>query len=588
MKFKSFVFLAISFLITNYSNAQAPSFFHSIKKGSPSKRVEVANEVFIKNIQSLDSLSAFKELESLKKWSIENGDPSMTVSALLFMAQYEENLKQPRCNDKKVLSLFNEANKVANANSLAYESAKSIFAKGVFYFHRYKFGPAFENCNNAIDQFRKIGLNKIPGSFMFLTDLGLIYYDFNEFDKALHLFIEATSYKPANTWQEKMNLTAIGLIYQKNGNFDSAYYFHEKARNVAIKENDSTWIGITSGNIGAILMSKGKLKKAIPFLNMDVKYSAKAKEWTSSAGALIKLAKISIVNNNIEEALNQLYSADTMLKKTNSFTLNSQLYEEYAIAYEIVNNTKKALYFRKQFELTKDSLNKKYNEKLYRDINVKIEAERHLSALRQIEDAKQKAFLKRNLIILILIIILISTLVVLKKIKQQSQNDKIISNQAKKILEIETNATKEKLLSANQKLEAYKENIHLKTKLIDDFQTEISALQQQITGPNNGDKIILLQELLQSTILTEDDWVSFKNLFENVHKGFFIRLRERLPNVTMAETRLITLTRIDLSDREMSAMLGISIDAVRKTRYRLRKKISQVDEILFEELVASI
>jgi DNA-binding CsgD family transcriptional regulator len=35
-------------------------------------------------------------------------------------------------------------------------------------------------------------------------------------------------------------------------------------------------------------------------------------------------------------------------------------------------------------------------------------------------------------------------------------------------------------------------------------------------------------------------------------------------------------------------MLGISIDAVRKTRHRLRKKLNDNEQLNFEDLIASI
>ena len=73
-----------------------------------------------------------------------------------------------------------------------------------------------------------------------------------------------------------------------------------------------------------------------------------------------------------------------------------------------------------------------------------------------------------------------------------------------------------------------------------------------------------------------------------MHKGYIVRLKSQYPSFTFSEIRLILLSRLDLSDREISRMLGISIDAVRKTRHRLRKKLNDNEQLNFEDLIASI
>jgi DNA-binding CsgD family transcriptional regulator len=47
--------------------------------------------------------------------------------------------------------------------------------------------------------------------------------------------------------------------------------------------------------------------------------------------------------------------------------------------------------------------------------------------------------------------------------------------------------------------------------------------------------------------------------------------------VTEAEKRLLALTKLEMSNSEIAAMLGISPESVIKTRYRLRKKVGDED-----------
>ncbi|MEJ7684517.1 MAG: hypothetical protein WKG06_43050 [Segetibacter sp.] len=65
-------------------------------------------------------------------------------------------------------------------------------------------------------------------------------------------------------------------------------------------------------------------------------------------------------------------------------------------------------------------------------------------------------------------------------------------------------------------------------------------------------------------------------------------MREKFPDLSPAELRLLILTKLNLSAREMANMLGISIDAIRKSRYRLRKKLNLEEESNLEELIQQV
>lgn len=96
----------------------------------------------------------------------------------------------------------------------------------------------------------------------------------------------------------------------------------------------------------------------------------------------------------------------------------------------------------------------------------------------------------------------------------------------------------------------------------------------------------LTAPLKEMQILTKEDWENFLVMFEGANPGYLIELANRFPNLTAAETRLILLTKIGLAKKEIADMLGVSPDTVKKTRYRLRKKLG-VQGQLMEELFPS-
>ena len=80
----------------------------------------------------------------------------------------------------------------------------------------------------------------------------------------------------------------------------------------------------------------------------------------------------------------------------------------------------------------------------------------------------------------------------------------------------------------------------------------------------------------------------FGQLFEKVHSGYLYRVKEKIPGLTPAETRLMALVKLQLSTKEMAAVLGISPNSVRSTWSRLRKKLNLPEEGTMEELLEII
>jgi DNA-binding CsgD family transcriptional regulator len=128
-------------------------------------------------------------------------------------------------------------------------------------------------------------------------------------------------------------------------------------------------------------------------------------------------------------------------------------------------------------------------------------------------------------------------------------------------------------------LDDFTQSLREKTDVVEKLRDELA---RHTEGVNQQ---AWFDQLTQATILTEGQWRSFRQKFENVHTDFFNRLQLQIPTVTEAEKRLLALTKLEMSNGEIAAMLGISPESVTKTRYRLRKKVGDED---LERLVGSL
>ena len=137
-------------------------------------------------------------------------------------------------------------------------------------------------------------------------------------------------------------------------------------------------------------------------------------------------------------------------------------------------------------------------------------------------------------------------------------------------------------VSAKDQLKMFTENIIEKTNLIEKLESRIKGKETTL------EQHVIITELSQQTILTEEDWNKFKSLFEKIYPGFFISLKEKFPDITLAEQRMAALTRLQLTPKQMASMLGISVDSVHKTRQRLRQRLRVSQESSLEEIIAGI
>jgi len=157
------------------------------------------------------------------------------------------------------------------------------------------------------------------------------------------------------------------------------------------------------------------------------------------------------------------------------------------------------------------------------------------------------------------------------------------SDYEKKVLQLLLEKTKSenKLIASNRTLNSYRDFLHEKNQ-------QIEALQSEIKKNKNSSSFYLeksegeLQKLLESHLLTDENWKNFKNAFILQYPKYWQYLKEEFPDLTESNLRIITLKKLQMNNTEISRIAGVTIDAVKKAKQRLRKKYGEKYEELFE------
>ncbi|RYF86087.1 MAG: hypothetical protein EON98_04720 [Chitinophagaceae bacterium] len=132
-------------------------------------------------------------------------------------------------------------------------------------------------------------------------------------------------------------------------------------------------------------------------------------------------------------------------------------------------------------------------------------------------------------------------------------------------------------VSAREQLALFTQVLLEKNKQIENLS---ASLVQQTTDNN--------EELVQQTLLTDYDWNRFRTLFEKTHPAFFTNLKALAPAITQSEMRLAALIKLNLDNKQMASMQGISVSSLRGNKTRLRQKLSLSPEKDLDELIKSL
>jgi DNA-binding CsgD family transcriptional regulator len=97
-----------------------------------------------------------------------------------------------------------------------------------------------------------------------------------------------------------------------------------------------------------------------------------------------------------------------------------------------------------------------------------------------------------------------------------------------------------------------------------------------------------IEEIKKAAILTDEDWENFRQSFEQIYPGYIERLRTKYSHITPAEIRIVVLSRLNLSHKEIANILGISAQSSRVTWHRLKKKLDINEHISLYDLSMEI
>ncbi|MFD0795812.1 transcriptional regulator [Mucilaginibacter litoreus] len=539
-----------------------PGLFASLKDPSENSRVKAARSIYKSNCRKMNRADAMHSLHDLIRLATKLNDKGLQCAVYDMCADYYS-----------VNRGYNQLSNQYYDQAIAFAQKQNMRMEAGIYQHRkanylFLYKKNTEACRYYLlseENLREVGFSKVPDIGNLFSETANFYYAVGDEDNARENLRYALKYQPEPSRTRVNIINTLGLSYRSAKEYKPAIKCFYSALSQAQQIGDSVWAAIAKGNIGSVYFLQQNYAKALPLIREDYQQSVKYKQVLNSGIALLRLVQINIKYNLFQEASLQLDTAYSILSHTGENALIEWVhyYELKAIVNEHTGNFSQASKYHNVAESLRDSVDKRDNIAAIDRVKMQWIKEKSHQEFNALRKAAENAAFKQNAIIIVLLLILIIIILIYNRQNLKAKKDKELLASEKLRLDAE-------LENAIDALHGYTENLREKNSIIEQFKIEIERLK----SPSDTVEIMAnLEKMVQAHIMTEENWTEFKKLFSRAHNSFLYNLRQ-YDGLSTTDTRLLTLIKLKLNNREMAGMLGITIDGVKKAKQRLRKKLN--------------
>ena len=448
-------------------------------------------------------------------------------------------------------------------------------------------------------------VNYKPGIARVYNIIGVYKTETGKYDSAELVFnkaIEMISDRPTNT--ELINLEGnLAYLYERTGRIEEASDIYHQLEEDLISSKDSIILPVIWYNHAMLLQNAGKDQLGMQYLNKSIRIS----EITNDTSLLTELYQ-----NKGDQFLNRgrydsaVYYMDKSLICASAIDNASAAIDALIMLARldsIKGDYKNALLKSRQVNTLKDTVFKRKLRNGLMSSELKYENERN-SALLELQQAELQATERQKLIYLILVgvailfVVLAGIVVILQRknflkskelieSRLEIQNLKVIKYQKEEEINRLTikNFTDE-LKMKDRELVNIALGMEQKNELLNSINQKINLLLSRVSSPENIEIIKEISSAIKLKQLESSETDLFNQRFSAIHEDFFIKLKALYPSLTKTDLRFCAYLKINLSSDQIANIQNVTNEAIRKTRYRIRKKLGLKPENSLEDYIS--
>jgi tetratricopeptide (TPR) repeat protein len=431
---------------------------------------------------------------------------------------------------------------------------------------------------------RKLGEDNFPGLSYARHHLGHMLYHSRDYELAVPVLMQAIKgfsrpetgkIDSIDAYYKMGSWNTLGLAFQKLEKYDSAFWAFHQALQIAEDHTLDFWTGLIKGNIGNVHFNLGEYEEAEPLLQTDVEQSIATQQYDNAANSLQLLARIDAGRNQPLRALEKLRKASGYWQHAPNHPGRVNLFEAYKIVFHQLDQADSLYVYSEKYQNLHDSLERVAFDNKAEIVKLRLDNQVAAYEIYSLNKEKRRITLIRNFTIGTILLLAGLAYVDFKRQKLKIQLQQQAAQERQRLAELEVQNAREQLVEFTRR-------ILEKSELVESLQEQL--LQKELTAEQHQ----MIVELTHQQLLTDADWDKFKSLFERVYPGFFISVRDRAPDITLAELRMAALIKLQLTSREAASLLGVSLDTIHKTRQRLKQRLQLSPEADLDHLVLSL
>lgn len=364
-----------------------------------------------------------------------------------------------------------------------------------------------------------------------------------QFEKSKSLFLEVEPYYIEQNYNNDLAgiYDNLGWGYAQQDSLDLAEYYYNKSLDISVQYGETSLIGLTLRHLGELYNKKGNYRKALQYMEDALQIAETTGTRKKMIGDLLEISKS--------------YAGLGRFKKAYEYHI-----EYHKLHEEILNkeNIERMNELEVQYQTEK-----KEKELIIKQNEIKL-----------LDERKQKAENEKLFLIISLIGATALAITIIYGLRQKMKRNKVEREKLDKDL-----GFKEKELTTHALHLAHKNEVLL------DLKSQLEELKTDSKNARQYQKII---NNINLDINNDSTWEQFRSYFEDVHKDFNSKVMRYYPDLSNNDLRLMSLLKMNLSSKEIANILNISVEGVKKARYRLRKKLNLNTEESLQELVIEL
>ena len=530
-------------------------------------QISLASLIMTIDIEQSDSLLAVSMSSSLRSDFMEGRIRTILVQAAV--ANYRNRFDKSR-------ELLVEAIDLSRANQFEEGLAYAYTTLGSQLLRQASYAEAIDNHFKGASYAKELEMPDVEVTN--LLNIGLIKQRIGELDeseKYLRQAIEICD-KEGLDFRQAQLWVNLGVLEFSRQNVGLSVDYNERALALFQSLGDKQYAAQCLQNIGFAYASMKKRSESFSYYDRAI---AMRQETGDQAG----IARIMLNKGKLERELGQLAAAThfgeqaiDMLSSSRNPRLLTDIYQFMSEVYQVQNKHALALEYYKKYAASKDSLQASINETKIAALTSQFEFDKQERALKM-ANKETELLRSRQLIFILAIVALLTVMVVIflatrQKMARQKMERQMVMDQVR-ISQLQEDKLSQELALKKMELSNFADQLKQKNQIISDVHVELEILKTEEQKRLVEYGLKSLSEGIENRSGSVISWEEFRLKFDAVHKDYVKDLVSKHDGLTKNEIDLCILMKVNLTHKDISHILNIEYDSVKKSIQRLFRKL---------------